>query len=153
MSALSKTIAVYLLPFTIYHTITMNRLPYSLDERTVSFSKSVLKFCNSIQITPVSRSMIEQLTKSATSIGANYAEANNASSKTDFRNKIYIAKKEAAETKYWLELFADISEDKETCRTLWQECHYILMTLQKIVNSLKGKSKTENGKRMVNSKR
>lgn len=85
--------------------------------------------------------MIEQLTKSATSIGANYAEANNASSRTDFRNKIFIAKKEAAETKYWLELFADISDDKTRCRELWQECHYILMTLQKIVNTLNDKSK------------
>ena len=97
--------------------------------------------------------MIEQLTKSATSIGANYAEANNASSKTDFRNKIFIAKKEAAETKYWLELFAEVCEDKETCRQLWKECHYILMTLQKIVSTLKEGSLKDNGKRMVNGKK
>ena len=91
--------------------------------------------------------MIEQLTKSATIIGANYAEANNAASKTDFRNKIFIAKKEAAETKYWLELFADIQDDKEICRQLWQECHYILMTLQKIISSLDSKQTTVNSKR------
>lgn len=80
--------------------------------------------------------MIEQLTKSATSIGANYAEANNAASKMDFRNKIFIAKKEAAETRYWLELFAEFPGKKDDCRELWQECHYILMTLQKIISSL-----------------
>lgn len=87
--------------------------------------------------------MIGQLTKAATSIGANYAEANNAALKIDFRSKIFVAKKEAAETKYWLELFAEIQENKETCRKLWQECHFILMTLQKIVNSLNNKSKAE----------
>ena len=88
--------------------------------------------------------MIEQLAKSATSIGANYAEANNASSKTDFRHKIYIAKKEAAETQYWLELFADTEVYRAKCRELWQECHYILMTLQKIISSL-NKVKMEKG--------
>lgn len=88
--------------------------------------------------------MIEQLTKSATSIGANYAEANNAASKQDFRNKIFIAKKEAAETKYWLELFSEVHNDKDFCRELWQECHYILMTLQKIISTLKRPEKTVN---------
>lgn len=97
--------------------------------------------------------MISQLIKSATSIGANYAEANNASSKTDFRNKIFIAKKEAAETKYWLELFSDLTQNKENCRLLWRECLFILMTLQKIVSSLRSSAKTVNGERMVNGKR
>lgn len=123
----------------------MNRFPNNLETRTLAFSKEVIRFCAQVKITPVTKSMIEQLTKSATSIGANYAEANNASSKTDFRNKIYIAKKEAAETKYWLELFADMNESKEVCRKLWQECHYILMTLQKIVSSLRQGQKKENG--------
>ncbi len=89
--------------------------------------------------------MIEQLVKSATSIGANYAEANNASSKNDFRNKIFIAKKEAAETKYWLELFAEVTNKKQECRDLWQETHFILMTLQKIVNTMSSSQKKEKG--------
>ena len=125
----------------------MNHSPNTLEARTVAFSKRVLKFCETVKITPITRPMIEQLTKSATSIGANYAEANNAASKTDFRNKIFIAKKEAAETKYWLELFADIQDGKEICRQLWQECHYILMTLQKIISSLNSKQTTVNSKR------
>jgi len=37
--------------------------------------------------------------RSGTSIGANYCEANNASSKKDFKNKIFICKKETQETK------------------------------------------------------
>jgi four helix bundle protein len=88
--------------------------------------------------------MVGQLVKSATSIGANYAEANNAASKTDFRNKIFIAKKEAAETKYWLELFFNLVDNKSACEELKKECHYILMTLQKIVNTLSASRKTVN---------
>lgn len=83
---------------------------------------------------------MDQLIRSATSIGANYAEANNAASKIDFKNKIFIAKKEAAEAEYWLKLLTDQVSDKQSCHHLLQECHYLLMTLQKIVNTLnKGK--------------
>jgi len=121
----------------------MNR-ENNLEKRTITFSKDVISFCQSVKNTPVTQPMIRQLVKSATSIGANYAEANNASSKTDFRNKIYISKKEAAETKYWLELFGEMEEYKINCRELWQECHYILMTLQKIISTL-NKPKTDNG--------
>lgn len=130
----------------------MNNSRGTLEERTIHFSKQVIMFCRSVKITPVTRPMVEQLTKSATSIGANYAEANNASSKTDFRNKIFIAKKEAAETKYWLELFADLDDNRDQCRELWQECQFILMTLQKIINTLGENTKTANGSRTVNGK-
>lgn len=88
---------------------------------------------------------MEQLIRSATSVGANYAEANNAASKTDFKNKIFIAKKEAAETKYWLILLADTAMNKQKCLELREECQHILMTLQKIINTMnEGKRKTAN---------
>ena len=45
-----------------------------------------------------------QLTKSGTSIGANYREANRAESHNDFIHKIGVVEKESAETQYWLEL-------------------------------------------------
>ncbi len=122
----------------------------SLAERTVVFSKRILNFCGGIKLTIINKPLIDQLIRSATSVGANYAEANNASSKIDFRSKIFIAKKEAAETEYWLTLLAEITEDKEACEDLRQECHYILMTLQKIISSLKNGEKTVNGKNIVN---
>ena len=46
--------------------------------------------------------MANQLFRSATSIGANIHEAQNAESRADFVHKIKIASKEAEETKYWL---------------------------------------------------
>ncbi len=49
----------------------------------------------------------KQLLRSGTSIGANIAESECASSRKDFVNKIYIALKECAETLYWLDLLHD----------------------------------------------
>ncbi|MES2971523.1 MAG: four helix bundle protein [Patescibacteria group bacterium] len=129
----------------------MNHLPYSLSDRTAAFSKKVLLFCGSVQATIVTRPIIDQLIRSANSVGANYAEANNAASKTDFRNKIFIAKKEAAESEYWLILLEDFAPNKADCIELKQECHYILMTLQKIINTLR--DNTENGKQKTQSER
>jgi four helix bundle protein len=88
---------------------------------------------------------LNQLIRSATAIGANYAEANNAASKADFKNKIYIAKKEAAETMYWLTLLSEHTSNLEECKYLVQECHFLLMTFQKIISTLNnGKQKTVN---------
>jgi four helix bundle protein len=114
--------------------------PYILRETTVIFSKNVVEFCKNEKLTVINRPIIDQLIRSATSIGANYAEADNAGSRSDFRNKIFIAKKEAAETKYWLNLILDVAENPETCKQLQTECHHILMTLQKVTNTLANRS-------------
>ena len=85
------------------------------------------------------RSIIDQLTRSSASIGANYAEACNASSKQDFKNKIFISKKEAAETRYWIDLCIEIN-DKIDWAKLRQESHELLVILQTIINSLNNRS-------------
>lgn len=124
----------------------MNRSPL-LAERTVQFSKDIIEFCKAERVTLITRPLIEQLVRSSTSIGANYVEANNAASKADFRNKIFIAKKEAAESKYWLELLEAHTVNGLECKRLTQECHYLLMILQKIISTLNhGKQKTVNAR-------
>ncbi len=78
-----------------------------------------------------------QLIRSGTSIGANYMEANGASSKRDFRNKISICKKESQETKHWLRMLAKCENPKKDgLRILWQEAQELTMIFQKITNSL-----------------
>lgn len=116
---------------------------YPLEKRTLDFSVQVIKYCASLK-TDVLHSVIDQLIRSATSIGANYAEANNAASKTDFRAKIYIAKKEAAETKYWLRLLLELGSNADIVTPLIEEVQAILMILQKIINTMRESS--ENGK-------
>ncbi len=64
-------------------------------------------------------------------------EANGASSKKDFRNKIYICKKEAQETKHWLRMIAQCMPDKkEEIRMLWQEAQELTLIFHKIISSL-----------------
>jgi four helix bundle protein len=132
---------------------TMINEPFTLAGRTTDFSKEVISFCKNEKPTYINRPLIDQLIRSATSVGANYAEANNAASKSDFKNKIFIAKKEAAETKYWLSLLEDTVSDKQGCLKLLEDCHHLLMTFQKIINTLNhGKPLIVNNKRTVNSK-
>ena len=50
------------------------------------------------------RSIVNQLERSATSIGANIREANYAHGKADFIAKLQIALKECYETEYWIEI-------------------------------------------------
>jgi len=110
---------------------------YNLIERTSKFGEDIIIFCKSVKQDNINRSIVNQLVRSGTSVGANYCEANNASSKRDFRNKIFICKKEAQETKYWLQMITKCnSETKDKTRELWQECHELTMIFQKIVNSI-----------------
>ena len=87
----------------------MQNSKFDLEERTELFSTKVIEFCKKLPISTINKPIIDQLIRSATSIGANYCEANASSSKRDFRNKIYICKKEANETKYWLRIISKIS--------------------------------------------
>ena len=82
-----------------------------LEERTIKFSLQIIRLVKPLPETSENRIIKTQLIRSATGIGANYTEANNAASRLDFRNKIFIAKKEAAETRYWLRLLQEANEN------------------------------------------
>jgi four helix bundle protein len=113
---------------------------YDLEERTAKFGEDIIDFCKSINQDAISKPIINQLVRSATSIGANYMEANGASSKQDFKNKIFICKKESQETKHWLRMINKTNPEKtEETRKLWKECQELVMIFQKITSSLKEK--------------
>ena len=109
---------------------------YDLEERTAKFGEAVIDFVKTLKRDSVNLPLINQVIRSATSIGANYCEANNASSKNDFKNKIFICKKEASETKYWFRIIDRANEDKkDTCKILWKEANELTMIFSKIVTS------------------
>ncbi|PJA86841.1 MAG: four helix bundle protein [Candidatus Moranbacteria bacterium CG_4_9_14_3_um_filter_42_9] len=113
---------------------------YDLEERTSKFSCEIINFSRKIKKDIINNPLISQLIRSATSIGANYCEANGASSKKDFKNKIYICKKECRETKYWLEILANANPDlKEECRSLWKEAQEFTLIFSKITQTLEKK--------------
>ncbi len=114
---------------------------YDLEERTAKFGENVIELCKKFKVTVIVSPIIKQLIRSATSIGANYMEANSASSKKDFRNKIFICKKESQETKHWLRMLSKcVPESKEAVIELWQEAHELTMIFQKITISLDKKA-------------
>ncbi len=121
--------------------MTQTSQKYDLEERTASFGEDVIKICRTIKYNSVSNPIVGQLIRSATSIGANYMEANGASSKKDFTNKIFICKKEAQETKHWLRmLIACFPEDKAQTQQLWREAQEITLIFQSIASSSRIKS-------------
>lgn len=111
---------------------------YNLEERTAKFGENVILLCRSIEQDVITKPIISQLVRSATSIGANYMEANAASSKKDFANKIFICKKEAQETKHWLRMLAkSLPEISDKIRVLWQECQELTLIFQKITSTIR----------------
>ncbi len=108
---------------------------YDLEERTANFANNSIILCKLIPKSIITIPLIKQFIRSATSIGANYCEANGAASKKDFKNKIFICKKESKETMYWLRLISNSIESEELknqCRTLWQESKELSMIFAKI---------------------
>ncbi|MCX7756519.1 MAG: four helix bundle protein [Anaerolineales bacterium] len=110
-------------------------MKYDLEERTFGFSKEVLRFLKSLKICFYQREIVEQLLRAVFSIGANYQEANGASSKREFRNKVAICKKEAKEAKYWLRLLAETGADRERLRVFWKEADKRVRIFSKIIKN------------------
>ncbi len=80
-----------------------------LEERTLKFAIDVIKLSVQLPDSPEGKVVRNQITKSGTSIGANYREANRARSKADFRNKIKICESESSETQYWLSIIHEMN--------------------------------------------
>ena len=106
-----------------------------LRELSTDFAVQVIKLCESIK---GHYSLVNQLERSATSIGANIRESNYAHSKADFIAKLQIALKECYETEYWLELFVK-SEilSKETVTGLYNQCGTIRRILIASISTAK----------------
>lgn len=94
-----------------------------LRELSTDFAVKIIKLCDDIK---GHYSIVNQLERSATSIGANIREANCAHGKPDFISKLQIALKECYETEYWLELFVK-SEiiNRENTIDLYNRCYII----------------------------
>ncbi len=95
---------------------------FDLEERTASFGERVVAFAKRVPTNPVTAPLISQLVRAATSVGANYCEANDADSRKDFMFKIGLCKRESKEAKHWLRMIvAAAAEMREEARTLWLE--------------------------------
>lgn len=112
-------------------------MKYDLEERTEKFSQDVIDFARTIKKDAITLPLISQFVRSATSVGANYREANGACSRKDFKNKVFLCKKEIKETEYWLKMIN--RADKETIEDselVKKEANELILIFSKIVASV-----------------
>ena len=103
--------------------LSMSRqLEYDLEQRTGEFGEAIIAFAKRVPINEVTRSLVDQVVRSGTSVGANYCEADDASTKKEFRHKIGYCRKESRETKHWLRMIVKAEPQfREDAAPLWQE--------------------------------
>ena len=110
-----------------------------LREISTEFAVKLIKLCDGIK---GHHSLVNQLERASTSIGANIHEANYAHGKADFIAKLQISLKECYETEYWLELFVK-SEliNREIGKDLYNQCGTIRRLLIASINTAKESTK------------
>jgi four helix bundle protein len=117
---------------------------YDLSKRTLGFAQAVVRFGKLVPMTVPNTILVRQLVRAGTSPGANYAEADEAVSRRDFRRIIGICKKEAKEAKYWIEVIVAAEPKlKDAARPLWLEArqlHLIFASIYRKVGDPQGKA-------------
>lgn len=111
---------------------------FDLEERTYQFALAVRRLIKAHTWAREQRTDIIQLLRSSGSVAANYAEANNPLSSADFSHRLRIAKKEAGESRLWLRLLGDTSEDerKPFLRDLYREADALVRIFASILHKL-----------------
>ena len=108
-------------------------LVYDLEERTAKFGEAVIDFAKQIPQDAITNRLISQLVGAATSVGANYVEADDAVSKKEFLKSIGTCRKEARETKHFLRMIVRaVPELKLQARALWLEAKELHLIFSKI---------------------
>lgn len=112
----------------------------NLEERTKQFALMILRLSAAMPKSIEAMVVKNQISKSGTSVGANYREANRSRSRADFINRIKICESEASETQYWLELI-EAAEwlPKKEVNTVYNECSELLAFFTSIGKNCKKK--------------
>lgn len=118
-----------------------------IQDRALEFGVRILKFADKLPRSVGGAVIAKQLIRAGTSIGANMEEADGAASKKDFVNKVIIARKEARETRYWLQLIqkAELihhTNNQQELEILIKEAFELMKILSSIVNKAKGKGES-----------
>jgi four helix bundle protein len=109
---------------------------YDLEDRTLKFSTDVIKLVKNYKQEYL-KSIVEQVIRSATSVGANYIEANDALGKKDFLMRLRISRKECKETIYWLKILAaNVNADTKQLNALIDEAVEIRNILSAIISKV-----------------
>lgn len=97
---------------------------FDLADRTAAYGEEVIRFVRQLRMDAVSSPLVRQLVRSATSLGANYGEADEAGSKKEFRYRISLCCRESRECKHWLRMLSIACPDsRNNARPLWKEAN------------------------------
>jgi four helix bundle protein len=111
---------------------------FDLEERTARFGEAVIALAKSVPANVVTSPILSQLVRAATSVGANYCEANDSESKKDFRHKIATCRKESHETKHWLRMLTAADHGmREKAVPLWREAKELNLIFSSIFRGAK----------------
>lgn len=111
-----------------------------LRDSAKEFAKKIVFVCRDMKAERKEAVLVNQLLRSATSIGANIHEAQYAQSSNDFISKLEIAQKECYETEYWLELLYETDcMDERVYKTLLNNCGAIRRMLISSLKTIKSK--------------
>lgn len=108
----------------------------ALENRTKRFAVAVFKLLDGLPASISGKTIAFQIGKSASSIGANYREANRAETRDDFLHKVGIALKECSETIYWLEVMSDLYGENDALEHLLAEAGEFLRIFQSAKRTL-----------------
>ncbi len=112
---------------------------FNLERRTLKFAISVLKLSMDLPRTLESEVIRHQISKSGTSVGANYREANRARSSRDFKNRIRICLAEANETLFWTEIIDEMNWNSSLLETVHSESRELVAIFTSISSKLNKK--------------
>lgn len=113
---------------------------YDLEERTGKFGENIILLAKSISQNGITQRLIPQLVGAATSVGANYCEADCSESAKDFVHKLAIANKEAKESKHFLRMLGMACEESVgEINALLQEAHEVNLIFTTIIKKTKEK--------------
>ncbi|WP_343634625.1 four helix bundle protein [Fluviicola sp.] len=119
--------------------MTKNK-PFDIKDRSFLFALDCLKLCKTISSENKEYILTKQLTRSASSVGANIREAQNSGTKKDFVYKLSIAQKECNESIYWIELLnAFLEMNSKEVIDLQYEANELLRILSSIILHTKQK--------------
>lgn len=114
---------------------TIQNKKYDLKERTAKFGENIIEFARKIHQTNITSPLISQLVRAGTSVGANYCEADDASTKKDFVYKIGLCRRESKETKHWLRMVVTaVPSLQDTAKPLRTEAQELNLIFSSIVN-------------------
>ena len=127
--------------------ITKGNKIFNIKDRAMELAVNTANFIRNLTKNQLANEYGKQLIRSSASIGANLIEADGALSKRDFINKLGISRREAKETRYWLELISRLNltvndQERTNNQLLIQETKEIVFILSSIISNTKQNEKS-----------